>query len=121
RATDTLGAFDSQSYPLTVGSAPPVISGTLPAWTVNRPYSASLTASGGTPPYKNWSVASGALPAGLQLDSTSGAIAGIPTSVGTASFTIGVTDSKGVAGSTPYTLQINPAPAIPQQNLPSAA
>ncbi len=121
RATDTLGAFDSRSYPVTVGSAPPVISGTLPAWTVNRPYSANLTVSGGTPPYKNWSTTSGALPGGLQVDSTSGAITGTPTSVGTASFTIGVTDSKGVAGSTPYTLQINPAPAIPQQNLPSVA
>ncbi len=121
RATDTLGAFDSRSYPVTVGSAPPAVSGTLPAWTVNRPYSANLTASGGTPPYKNWGVASGALPGGLQVDSTTGAVTGTPTSVGTASFTIGVTDSKGVAGSTPYTLQINPAPAIPQQNLPSAA
>jgi hypothetical protein len=121
RATDTLGAYDFRSYPVTVGSAPPAISGNLPAWTVNRPYSANLTASGGTPPYKNWSVASGALPGGLQVDPTTGAITGTPTSVGTASFTIGVTDSKGVSGSTPYTLQINPAPAIPQQNLPSAA
>uniref|UniRef100_Q01XH1 Ig family protein n=1 Tax=Solibacter usitatus (strain Ellin6076) TaxID=234267 RepID=Q01XH1_SOLUE len=121
RATDTLGAFDSRSYSVTVGSAPPLISGTLPAWTVNRPYSASLTAGGGTPPYKNWLVTGGALPAGLQLDSTSGAVNGTPTGVGTASFTIGVTDSKAVPGSAPYTLQINPAPAIPQQNLPSAA
>jgi hypothetical protein len=121
RVTDTLGAFDARSYPVTLGSPPPAISGTMPAWTVNRAYSANLIASGGTPPYKNWSVTSGALPGGLQVDSTSGSVTGTPASVGTATFTIGVTDSKGVAGSTPYTLQINPAPAIPQQNLPSAA
>ena len=41
------------------------------------PYSNTLNASGGTPPY-TFEIASGALPAGLSLDSATGAITGTP-------------------------------------------
>jgi hypothetical protein len=55
-------------------------------------YSATLSATGGTPPY-NWTVKSGALPAGLSL-STAGAISGTPTAAGASTFVAQVTDSK---------------------------
>jgi len=63
----------------------------LPGGVVGHPYSASVTASGGVPPYA-WSVASGALPPGLTLDPANGLIAGTPITTGTSTFTVAVTD-----------------------------
>lgn len=56
------------------------------------PYSQTLTASGGVPPY-SWSIISGSLPPGLSLNSNTGAILGTPTAEGTFSFTVRVADS----------------------------
>jgi hypothetical protein len=64
----------------------------LPNGVANAAYSATLTASGGTPPY-TWSIASGALPTGLALNATSGAITGTPTTAGAFSFTAQATDA----------------------------
>src|SRR6478752_102802 len=49
----------------------------LPEQTVNQPYSASVSGSGGALPY-TWSVLP-ALPANLSLDPATGAISGKPT------------------------------------------
>jgi subtilase family serine protease len=59
-------------------------------------YSTTLTATGGVPPYTPWIVNSGALPTGLLL-SNAGVISGTPigSAVGTANFTVKVTDSQG--------------------------
>jgi hypothetical protein len=79
------------STTLTVQTAPLTITTTsLPDAAQNSPYSVTLAASGGTPPYK-WSLASGTLPPGLGL-STGGVISGTPTTRGAFSFTVGVTD-----------------------------
>jgi hypothetical protein len=56
-------------------------------------YSATLLASGGTPPY-TWSIVAGSLPAGLTLGASSGVISGTPTTSGTYNFTVQVTDSS---------------------------
>jgi hypothetical protein len=56
---------------------------------LGAPYTASISATGGTPPYSY--VASG-LPAGLTMGSN-GTISGIPKTNGTTSFTVNVTDS----------------------------
>ena len=66
--------------------------GALPAAVVGVEYHATATAAGGSPPY-TWSAA-GSLPAGLSLDASTGTIAGTPTTAGSASFTIKVTDSR---------------------------
>ncbi|HTV64798.1 MAG TPA: Ig domain-containing protein [Bryocella sp.] len=63
----------------------------LPAGSVNVPYSASLTAAGGVAPY-TWTL-SGTLPAGLSL-SSAGIISGTPTGTGTANFSVQVADSE---------------------------
>src|SRR5262249_10843973 len=85
----TLGSV-SGSTGLTVRSGPLTITTTaLPGARVGVAYSATLTATGGTPPY-TWSIASGTLPAGLTLTSA-GVISGTPTAIGTSSFTVKVT------------------------------
>jgi hypothetical protein len=63
---------------------------------VGVPYSTTLIATDGTLPYK-WSIASGLLPAGVTLGAATGTIAGTPTTSGTLSFTIHVTDSASPA------------------------
>jgi hypothetical protein len=65
----------------------------LPGGIEDLSYSTTLSATGGTPPYR-WSVSSGKLPSGLALDGTSGVIFGYPRVVGTSDFTLRVTDSS---------------------------
>jgi subtilisin family serine protease len=71
---------------------------------VGTPYSSSLTASGGIPPYM-FSIST--LPAGLTLDSSSGAITGTPTSpVSNLSLTSTVADSTGASATASSTITI---------------
>ncbi|MHB8393447.1 MAG: G1 family glutamic endopeptidase [Candidatus Dormibacteria bacterium] len=63
----------------------------LPGATVGVAYSASLQASGGTPPY-SWAITSGALPSGISL-SSGGVISGTPSAAATSNFTVRATDS----------------------------
>ena len=79
---------------LTVYNGPPLIvtTMTLPTGIVGIPYSATLAATGGTPPL-TWSIATGNLPPGLNFDGNSGVISGTPTSATTSGFTAQVMDS----------------------------
>ena len=58
---------------------------------VGRSYTMTLTAVGGTPPYR-WLVVGGALPSGLNL-SANGTIAGVPSFAGSSNFVLQVIDS----------------------------
>jgi hypothetical protein len=101
---------------------PPVITspapGTLPDGTVGVPYSVTLTATSGTPPY-NWSVPPGTLPPGLSLGPLSGQITGTPTTNGTYTFTVTVTDANSLTNSQTYTITIGPALVITANRLPN--
>ena len=74
---------------LGISSAP------LPTATIKVPYSSTITASGGNPPYK-WKVSSGKLPKGLRLKAGTGVISGTPNKhdSGTYTFTVKVVDKK---------------------------
>ena len=74
-----------------------ITTSSLPSGQVSSAYSTSLAASGGTTPY-TWLLSSGSLPAGLTL-SSSGQIRGTPTTSGTSSFTVKITDSSSPAQS----------------------
>lgn len=67
-------------------------SGDIMVGVIGDRYEASLSATGGTPPY-SWSLAAGKLPPGLSL-SRDGTISGTPTAAGTYSFTVQVWDSQ---------------------------
>jgi large repetitive protein len=92
------------SYTLDVNSAAPVITtSTLPNGTVGSAYTATISASGGTPAY-TYQVISGTLPAGLLFNN--GVISGTPTAGGTFPLTVQVTDANAKTGTQSYSLII---------------
>lgn len=82
----------SQAITITTSSLPDGV-----AWNraTRSTYSATVSATGGNPPYK-WSLAigSGPLPPGLRLHRSSGAITGKARSAGTFVFVVQVVDTK---------------------------
>ncbi len=82
----------------------------LAAGFVGQGYVQTFAATGGGGPPYSWTVVSGTLPAGLLL-SSGGALSGDPTTPGSFSFTVQVTDAAGNTGSAPFTLQVNGAAA----------
>ncbi len=88
-----------------------ITTASLPNGQVNAAYLATLTATGGTTPYK-WSLSSGTLPSGLSLSASTGVISGTPTAVITgASLTFKVTDSGSTVQTNTVTLTLTVAPA----------
>src|SRR6202171_5918354 len=72
-----------------------LIHGTFPAGTVSESYNAVLAVGGGKFPY-HFSVKTGALPPGISLNPATGSFSGKPTSAGTFSFEVIVTDSPNL-------------------------
>ena len=114
----TVQATDSETPPVSVSAPLSIIiqqgvvtitTASLPAASVNNPYSATLTASGGLTPY-TWSIISGSLQAGLQLNAGTGAITGLPTTLGTSNFTVKAVDSETPPSSATAQLSITVAP-----------
>ena len=93
KVTDQAGLSDTEAVSLPIIAGPSLSFPAPPAGWTNTVYTNTLTVSGGTGPYA-WSVSSGSLPAGISL-SPSGVLSGTPTAVGTASFTVKVTDANG--------------------------
>jgi len=96
------------ALPLLVGAGPVVATSSLPAGTVDEPYSVQLEESSGTAPF-TWSVAKGGVPGGLVL-SSSGLLSGRPGTAGTLSIDVQVTDASGASGSAALSTTIAPPP-----------
>ncbi|MDH5642502.1 MAG: Ig domain-containing protein, partial [Nitrospira sp.] len=77
----------------------------LPNSWVGATYSSSLQLSGGLAPY-SWSVASGSLPPGLILDSGTGVVSGSPTTSGSYTFVVSVTDASTNVDSQTYNIDV---------------
>ncbi len=73
------------------GTAPTITTTSLPGGTVGTAYSQTLAATGGVPPYNNWTPVSGAVPPGLLLNSATGVISGTPTTAAGSPFIFNVT------------------------------
>jgi hypothetical protein len=95
--SETPAATASANESITVNVVPlAVTTAVLPTAPGGASYSATLTATGGIKPY-TWSITAGALPAGLKLHPATGVISGTSSAVGTADFTVTVTDSEAPA------------------------
>ncbi len=122
----TLGAVASNAASQTATSAMvaiqvnnPVLAITttiLSAGQVQSPYTATLAATAGTPPY-TWSVFSGQLPPNVFLASATGVISGTPTAAGSFPFTIQVSDSAGGKAQAGFSIMI--ATVVPTVSITS--
>ncbi|MGA2725578.1 MAG: Ig domain-containing protein, partial [Bryobacteraceae bacterium] len=102
--------------PLTMSCSP--VTGPV---AVGAPYSAGCTVSGGAGEYF-FSISAGALPAGLSLGNLTGEISGTPTTPGSYSYTVTVTDQELPLPLTAWQLYsgtIQSSPAITIQTSPS--
>ena len=99
--------IDDLSFTVGGGTPLSVTTSSLPSGTVGSPYSQSLAATGGTPPY-TWFITSGALPDHLALAGST--IAGVPSVAGTFKFTVQVSDSMGNNATQPLSILIQPTP-----------
>ncbi len=94
-----------------------ILTAGLTEWTVNRPYSPQLQATGGTGTLV-WLDKYGDLASkGLAL-SSGGQLSGTPIATGTISFTAQANDQVGDSKERAYTIPINPEVAIATSSLP---
>ncbi len=105
----TLGTSASITY--TYNAGPALLFPAPPGGEVGVTYSDQLTVTAGTSPF-TWSVSSGSLPPGLTLGASTGLLSGTPTTAGTYSFTVKVTDSSGLTSTEPATVTIIPGPSM---------
>src|ERR1035437_926223 len=122
QATDSANLTATRSLSLTVNPASLSITTArqLPDARLNQPYTQSIAASGGLPPYR-WSTSG--LPAGLTINSTTGQITGTPTAAGSFGIAITVSDSALANFSDRFTLAVNlpSGPAVTISGLPDTA
>ncbi len=106
-ATSVANRSESGKSQLTIKVLPLTIqTSTLSAAVANTPYDASISASGGTPPY-NWTISSGSLPTGIQLQGSSGVLAGTTSQSGEYSFAAKVTDAASHSAVQSFGLQVS--------------
>lgn len=108
RATDSAGGVATASITLTVVAARLSFNTqSLPAAKVKEPWSASLTVSGGVPPFTFTLI--GRLPTGLELR-PSGLLTGTPQEPGDFNFTVLVRDSASQQAQQAFAIKVAPAP-----------
>jgi hypothetical protein len=122
QATDSANLTATRSLALTVNAASLSIttSRQLPDARLNQPYSQTIIATGGRPPYR-WT--SSGLPAGLTINSTTGLISGTPTAAGAFGIAITVSDSALANLADRFTLTVNlpSAPGVSISGLPGTS
>lgn len=104
---DAQGTSTRASFSITIAAvvALQITTASLPNGIEGLPYDATVSATGGTPPY-TWSLISGSLPSSIALAATTGEIDGTPTTSGTFTPTLQVTDSASNAVSKPLPLTV---------------
>lgn len=110
RATDsgTPALSAERQFSLRITAPLAITTETLPAGTVQDPYSVAISATGGVPAY-SFSISAGNLPAGLVLN-PNGTLSGTPTVAGSFAITVRATDTLSNSATRNYTLQIRPRP-----------
>ncbi|MFZ3211258.1 MAG: putative Ig domain-containing protein [Terriglobales bacterium] len=112
--TTVSGVTSALSNPISLTLNPPLTlaPASLAGGNVGVSYPSQMLAalvSGGIPPYGNWTwtaVPISSLPPGLSLDPSAGTITGTPTTEGTYTFIVTVSDSLGSTASQTYSISI---------------
>ena len=133
----TVCAINATGYSMESAPAGPqviniqAVTAVLPPAQAGVPYSTTLAATAGHPPY-TWSISAGLLPAWATLNTSTGVISGTPATAGSTSFTAKVTGASGWTGATttantaavPLTLTVTGAsagpPSVTTTTLPGA-
>ena len=105
----TLGTSASTAY--TYNAGPALLFPAPPGGEAGVAYSDQLTVTGGTSPF-TWSVSVGSLPPGVTLGASTGLLSGTPTTAGSYSFTVQVTDSSSLTSTEAVTVTIIPGPSV---------
>lgn len=105
------GPASDSSGAVTPNASPSLTFADPPSGEVGVAYSRQLTVNDGTGPY-TWALAGGALRAGLTLNPSTGLLSGTPTTAGTATFTVQVTDASGQSATRAVTLVIAARPTL---------
>jgi uncharacterized protein (TIGR03437 family) len=99
-STDANQNQTQAQYTITINPLPTITTQSpLPNGTVSVAYSEQITATGGTPPY---TFSMNGQPPGIVNVTPAGVLYGTPTTTGTYSFNIGVTDSLGAQTVSPF-------------------
>lgn len=93
-----------------------ITTASLPVGSVSSLYSATLSGTGGTPPY-TWTLTSTAND-GLTIGATTGTISGTPAATGQYTLSVLLTDSQGLTASRIFTITISAALSILTTTLP---
>lgn len=112
-ATNTAGTSAAATVSVTVTASALILSpatGSLPAATVGTTYNQVFSATGGASPYR---FSAAGVPAGLTLDPSTGALTGVPTTQGSVSLSVTVTDANALQASATYSLTIATTPNAP--------
>ncbi|HEV2591008.1 MAG TPA: G1 family glutamic endopeptidase [Gaiellaceae bacterium] len=89
----------------------------IPSASLGLPYTATLTATGGTSPY-NWTLASGTLPQGIALTGV-GQLTGVPATPGQFPLSFQVADARGRTTTLSVTLSVADARVAPAPDAPT--
>lgn len=117
RVTDRLGFSGTAASWLTVDPSPTLSPATLPSVTAGRAVATRFTVNGATA--ISFVVSAGALPPGLGLE-LDGTLRGVPTAVGSYSFTVTALTLDFESASRNYTLLVSRSvPTLPAGELPS--
>lgn len=112
---DAQGTSTRDSFSITIAAvlALQITTASLPNGNEGTPYDATVSVSGGTPPY-TWSLIAGSLPSTVALAATTGSISGTPTASGAFTPTIQVTDSANsvISKALPFTIANNSVPVM---------
>ena len=112
-AVSKTDALQAASVTITVNGTPVIPPPVLFPANLNIVYAAYFTVQGGAAPF-TWVVKTGTLPPGLALDGRTGAttaLSGIPTALGSSTFTLQATDTNAAVATVTVTLVVNPQTA----------
>ena len=115
--TDAGGRSSTRVLALKVNPGLAITTTTLPSAVANDAYTLTLAGAAELTPF-TWSATG--LPAGLTLDRTTGVISGTPSTAGSSTITITITDAAANSRSNTWFFTVKPAVSITTAGLPSA-